>query len=88
MFEIWQTNKPPVMIGDASGIDDALDQLDDACRRRHEQAAANGEGTSHIRYWFEVRDDQGPAACLTYAPDTSRPYESVAAVFRAAGEMP
>lgn len=37
----------------------ALDRLDEECRRRFHQLAANGEGGGHIRYRFEVVDPTG-----------------------------
>ncbi|MCP9947259.1 hypothetical protein LUX33_01445 [Actinomadura madurae] len=77
MFEIWETTAPPRRLGEANGFTEAMRLLDDECRRRYDEAAANTEGTQQMRYRFEVRDEAGqPAAMLTWAPDTSRPYES------------
>lgn len=88
MFELWQTNEPAARLADAQTLDGALDRLDTACRVRHEQAAANGEGACHMRHRFEIRDAADPIVFLTYTPDADRPFESVASVFRSAGATP
>lgn len=43
----------------------ALDRLDEECRRRFYQLAANGEG-GRIRYHFEVQDDSGAVVNSLY----------------------
>jgi hypothetical protein len=60
MYELWE------LIGDtwtlfarAPSCEAAIDRLDDECRRRCEQLAANGEGASRIRFQFEIRDPSG-----------------------------
>lgn len=77
MFEIWETNEPPRLISDAGSLEVALEKVDTMCRLRHDQAVAHiGDARDH--YHFEIRDDAGKAlARLSYAPDTSRTYQSV-----------
>lgn len=78
MFEIWEAGEPATRLGDAGSVDAAFEQLDTECRRRHDQAVANGEGTQGMRHRFEIRDQAArPVAWLVYSPDTSRPYDSV-----------
>jgi hypothetical protein len=43
----------------APTLENALDRLDEECRRRCDQLAANGEGSSQIRFRFEIRDPSG-----------------------------
>ncbi|MCP9964020.1 hypothetical protein [Actinomadura madurae] len=64
MFEIWETTAPPRRLGEANGFTEAMRLLDDECRRRYDEAAANTEGTQQMRYRFEVRDEAGqPPRC-------------------------
>jgi hypothetical protein len=51
----------------------ALDLLDEECRRRFHQLAANGEG-GRIRYHFEIYDDSGALVNSLYTtPRLERP---------------
>ncbi|MEV5574584.1 hypothetical protein AB0L06_31505 [Spirillospora sp. NPDC052269] len=77
MFEIWETGEPPRRITDAGSLEIALEKVDTMCRLRHDQAVAH-VGRPSERYRFEIRDPLGRAlARLTYAPDTTREYQSV-----------
>ncbi|MDL4770592.1 MULTISPECIES: hypothetical protein [Thermomonosporaceae] len=77
MFEIWETSEPARLISDAGSLKVALEKVDTMCRLRHDQAVAH-VGEAHDSYHFEIRDRGGKSlARLTYAPDTSRAYQSV-----------
>jgi hypothetical protein len=78
MFQVWEVGNPATQLAEAGTLDAALAELDDECRRRHDQVAANNEGAHEIRYNFEIRDAAGAVlAWLTYSPDPAYPYESV-----------
>jgi hypothetical protein len=78
MFEIWETSSPPGKLAETTTLDEALERLDTKCRRRHDQAATDADGTEELRHEFEIRDRAGKMlAVLVFSPDTSRPYDSV-----------
>ncbi|MBA9005981.1 hypothetical protein [Thermomonospora cellulosilytica] len=76
MYEVWDTGDPPRLITRAAGLDEAHAALDGECRRRHDQAVANGEGVRGMTHRFEIRGGDGPVTWLVYAPDPTGPYAS------------
>ena len=75
MFKIIEL--PRTRIGEARTLAGARAALDAECRRRHDQAVANGEGAHEITYRFVICDPTGEQVeRLIYSPDPSRLYES------------
>jgi hypothetical protein len=60
MYELWELiGGTWVLLAQPPSCEAAIGRLDEECRRRSDQLAANGEGATRIRFQFEIRDPAG-----------------------------
>jgi hypothetical protein len=60
MYELWELiGDTWALLAQAPSCAAAIDRLDEECRRRCDQLAANGEGATRIRFQFEIHDASG-----------------------------